>query len=36
MFFIAQVSGLVNNFNIRICSDTINDNCQTLHDGTSH
>ena len=36
LFFDSQVSGLVENINIGIYSDTINgDKCQTLHDGTS-
>ena len=37
MFFIGQVSGLVENLNIEIHLDSNKyDKCQTLHDGTTH
>ena len=39
MFFVGQVLGFFESFNIGIYSDTINtkcDKCQTLHDSTTH
>ena len=36
MFFVGQVSGLVENFNIGICSDFINVINVTFHGGTTH
>ena len=36
MFFVGQVSGLVNDINSGIYSDIICGKCQTLYDGTTH